>query len=322
MKVAQFAKPGPPEVFEYADAADPKPGNGQALVNVQAVGVNYTDVYSRSGLYPSAKLPAIPGTETSGTVAEIGPGVTEVKVGDRVVFTGVPATYAERVVAPARRLVKIPAGLDFEKAVVGLLQGITAQYLSHSTYPVKQGETVLIHAGAGGIGRLLIQMCKWRGATVITTVSTDEKAAVAKEAGADHAILYAKQDFEAEVLRITGGAGVPVVFDSVGKDTFDKSLGCLTRRGVMVLFGNSSGMVDLVSPTTLNRKSLYLTRPSSVDYTTTRQELTERADMVLNWVKDGKLKLHVSGRFPLKDAASAHRMLEGRQSIGKLLLVP
>ena len=322
MKAVQMAQTGGPEVLRYVDVPDPRPGPGQALVGVKAIGVNYTDVYTRSGLNPPASLPAIPGVEAAGEVLEVGEGVTEVAVGDLVAYTGVPASYAERVVAPAWRLVKLPPGADAEVGAAAMLQGMTAHYLCHSTYPVQAGDTVLIHAGAGGVGLLLIQMCKWLGARVIATVSTEAKAELARGAGADHVVLYTQQDFEAEVQRITEGAGVQVAYDSVGRTTFDKSMACLARRGYLVLFGQASGPVAPVSPAALNRKSLFLTRPTLVDYTATREELLQRAGDVLGWVQEGRLRLRVSQRFPLREAAEAHRLLEGRQTTGKLLLIP
>ena len=321
MKAIQVSQTGGPEVLQYVDVADPNPGPGQALVELQAIGVNYTDVYTRSGMNPPT-LPVIPGLEGAGVVAEVGEGVTEVAPGDLVAYASAPQSYAEKVVAPSRRLVKLPDGLDAEAGAAAMLQGMTAHYLCHSAYPLKPGDTALIHAGAGGTGLLLIQMSKSLGARVITTVSTEAKAQLAQEAGADHTILYTKQDFEEEVKRITDGAGVQVVYESVGQATFDKSLACLGRRGYIVAFGNPSGPVPPVNTALLNRGSLFLTRPSLMDYTATREELLQRADDILGWIKSGKLKLRIHDRFPLKDAAEAHRQLEGRLTTGKLLLIP
>ncbi len=321
MKAVQISKTGGPEVMKYVDVPDPRPGPGQALVEIKAVGVNYMDVYTRSGLYPLA-LPAIPGAEGSGVVAQVGTGVTEVAVGDLVAYTGVGQSYAEKVVAPAWRLVKLPRGLDAENGAAVMLQGMTAHYLCHSTYPLKPGETALVHAAAGGVGLLLTQMAKSLGAQVIATVSTEAKARLAREAGADHVIIYTQQDFQQEVKRITDGAGVQVVYDAVGVDTFDKSVACLARRGYMVLYGQASGPVPPVPVSILNAKSLFLTRPSLVDHTATREELLQRASAVLGWVKSGKLKVHLHGKFPLRDAAEAHRQLESRLTTGKLLLIP
>ena len=321
MKAIQVSQTGGPEVLQYVDVADPSPGPGQALVDLRAVGVNYTDVYTRSGQNPPT-LPVIPGLEGAGVVAEVGEGVTEVAPGDLVAYASAPRSYAEKVAAPSWRLVKLPDGLDAEAGAAAMLQGMTAHYLCHSAYPLKQGNTALIHAGAGGTGLLLIQMAKSLGARVITTVSTEAKAQLAQEAGADHTILYTKQDFEEEVKRITDGAGVQVVYESVGQATFDKSLACLGRRGYIVAFGNPSGRVPPVDTALLNRGSLFLTRPSLMDYTATREELLQRADDILGWIKSGRLKLRIHDRFPLKDAAEAHRQLEGRLTTGKLLLIP
>ncbi|MCZ6788661.1 MAG: quinone oxidoreductase [Chloroflexi bacterium] len=322
MKAIQVSQTGGPEVLQYVDVTDPSPGPGQALVELQAIGVNYTDVYTRSGMGP-ATLPVVPGQEGAGVVAEVGEGVTEVAPGDLVAYASAPRSYAEKVVAPSWRLVKLPDGLDAEAGAAAMLQGMTAHYLCHSAYPLKPGDTALIHAGAGGTGLLLIQMAKSLGARVITTVSTEAKAQLAQEAGADHTILYTQQDFEEEVKRITDGAGVQVVYESVGQATFDKSLACLGRRGYIVAFGNPSGRVPPLDTAILGRLgSLFLTRPSLMDYTATRDELLQRANDILGWIKSGKLKLRIHDRFPLKDAAEAHRQLEGRLTTGKLLLIP
>ncbi|MBI4339072.1 MAG: quinone oxidoreductase [Chloroflexi bacterium] len=321
MKAIQITQTGGPEVLRYVDLPDPQPGPGQVVVDLQAIGVNFMDIYNRSGLY-RVNLPLVPGGEGAGVVSQVGPGVTDVKVGDLVAYSSVNASYAEKVAAPADRLVKVPPGVDPRVASAAMLQGMTAHYLANDTYPLKRGETCLIHAGAGGVGLLLIQMAKMRGATVITTVSTQDKARLAREAGADHTILYTQQDFAAEVRRITGGAGLPVVYDSVGATTFEKSLECLAPRGYMVLFGQSSGPVQPVSPFTLQAKSLFLTRPGLGHYTATRAELLRRAGDVFDWIAQGKLKLTIQATFPLRDAAEAHRQMEDRATVGKLLLTP
>ena len=322
MKAVQISQTGGPEVMKYTDVPDPTPGSGQALIDIQAVGVNYTDVQTRSGRNPPAALPVIPGVEGAGVVSAVGEGVSEVSVGDLVAYSGVGASYAEKVVAPADRLVKMPEGLSAEQGAAAMLQGMTAHYLVHTTYPLNSGDTALVHAAAGGVGLILTQMAKALGAQVIGTVSTEAKAQLAREAGADHVINYVEQDFEAEVNRITGNAGVQVVYDSVGASTFDKGIACLVQRGYMVLYGQASGPVPPVPVAVLNSKSLFLTRPGLADYTITREELLQRAGDVLGWVRSGKLKLHMHGNFSLSDAAEAHRQLEGRQTTGKLLLIP
>jgi NADPH2:quinone reductase len=263
------------------------------------------------------------GLEAGGTVTAVGPNVAEVKVGDRVAYTGVPGAYAQYAAVPAQRLVVLPSGVSTKQGAAAMLQGMTAHYLATSTYPLKKGDTCLVHAAAGGVGLLLCQIAKMRGARVVGTVSTDAKAKLARQAGADDVILYTSQDFEAEIKRLTGGKGLQVVYDSVGKTTFDKSLGCLAPRGLLALFGQSSGPVGPFDPAVLGAKgSLFLTRPSLVAYTATRDELLLRANDVLNWIRDGKLTLHVEAEFPLKDAAEAHRALEARKTTGKVLLLP
>ena len=322
MKAIRIKTLGGPEVLTLEDIPDPKPGPGEAVVKLEAAGLNYIDVYYRTGLY-KAQLPITLGVEGGGVVTEVGPNVTEVKVGDRVAYSGVLGSYAQFAAVPAARLVKLPEGLDGKAGAAAMLQGMTAHYLSHATYPLKPGDWCLVHAAAGGVGLLLCQMAKMRGARVIGTVSTEAKAKLARAAGADEVILYTTQDFEAEVKRITGGAGVPVVYDSVGKTTFDKSLNCLAPRGVMALYGQSSGPVPSLDPAILNQKgSLFLTRPSLVHHTATRQELLQRSGDVLGWIKAGKLKLRIDLTLPLAHAADAHRQLEGRQTTGKVLLIP
>jgi NADPH2:quinone reductase len=309
-------------VLRYEDAPQPTPKAGEALIKVEAAGLNYIDVYFRTGLY-KADLPIIPGMEAGGTVSAVGSGVTEVKAGDRVAYTGVPGAYAEYAMVPAARLVGLPSGVTPKQGAAAMLQGMTAHYLASSTYPLKPGDTCLVHAAAGGVGLLLCQIAKMRGARVIGTVSTEDKAKLAREAGADEIILYTQQDFEAEVKRITGGKGLQVVYDAVGKTTFDKGFNCLVPRGMMVLYGQSSGPIGPFDPQVLNAKgSLFLTRPSLGHYTGTREELLQRAGDILGWIRDGKLRLRVDFEFPLKDAGEAHRALEGRKTTGKVLLIP
>lgn len=322
MKAIRVHSPGGPDVMKLEEQPDPTPGAGQAVVRIEAAGVNYIDVYFRTGLY-KAPMPLTVGLEGAGTVAAVGSGVTAVKVGDRVAYTGVPGSYAQMNVVPADRLVKLPPGLSAKDGAAAMLQGMTAHYLAVSTYPLKKGDTCLVHAAAGGVGLLLCQIAKMRGATVIGTVSTEEKAALAKEAGAEHTILYSQQDFESEVKRIMGGAGLHVVYDGVGVTTFEKGLNCLRPRGMMVLFGQSSGPVPPLDLGILNVKgSLFVTRPSLNAYIATREDLVQRADEVLGWIRDGKLKLRVEHQFPLAQAGEAHRALEGRKTTGKILLMP
>ncbi|GIX48268.1 MAG: alcohol dehydrogenase [Candidatus Tectimicrobiota bacterium] len=322
MKAVRIHRFGGPEVMQYEDVPTPTPGPGQVLVKLAAAGVNYIDVYQRTGLYPNP-LPYTLGLEGAGTVVAVGPEVTLFKEGDRVAYTGIPGSYAEYVVAPEARLVRLPDELDFKVGAGAMLQGMTAHYLAYSTYPLKPGDTCLIHAAAGGVGLLLVQMAKQCGARVIGTVSTEEKAALAREAGADEVILYTQQDFEAEVKRLTNGKGVNVVYDSVGKTTFEKSLNCLAPLGYMVLYGQSSGPVPPFDPAILNAKgSLFLTRPSLFHYIADRASLEKRAGDVLGWIASGKLKLRMEHTFPLAEAAEAHRQLEGRRTTGKVLLLP
>jgi NADPH2:quinone reductase len=322
MKAVRIHAPGGPEAMRYEDVPEPKPKEGEAIVKVEAAGVNYIDVYYRSGQY-KAETPLTLGLEAGGTVTAVGPKVTEAKVGDKVAFTGVPGAYAESVAVPAARLVVLPAGVSTRQGAAAMLQGMTAQYLACSTYPLKAGDTCLVHAAAGGVGLLLCQISKMRGARVIGTVSTEEKAKIAREAGADELILYTKQDFEVEVKRLTGGKGVQVDYDSVGQTTFEKGFNCLAPRGMMILYGQSSGPVAPFDPQILSAKgSLFLTRPSLFAYIATREELLQRAGEVLGWIRDGRLKLRMEFEFPLKDAAQAHRQLEARKTTGKVLLIP
>jgi len=322
MKAIQVKELGGPEKMELADVPNPSPGPKQALVKIAASGVNFIDVYFRIGLY-KADLPFTPGSEAAGTVESVGPGVTEVAPGDRVAYAMTRGSYAEYAVVPAAQLVKIPGGLDFQQAAAAMLQGMTAHYLTHSTFPLKKGDTCLVHAAAGGVGLLLVQMGRRIGARVLGTVSTESKAQLAKQAGANEVILYTQQDFEAEVKRLTKGRGVDVVYDSVGATTFMKSLNSLRPRGLMALFGQSSGPVPPFDPNILNGKgSLFLTRPSLAHHCLTREELLWRAGDVLGWVASGELKLRVDHTYALASAPQAHRDLEGRKTSGKLLLLP
>ncbi|HEV3201411.1 MAG TPA: quinone oxidoreductase, partial [Bryobacteraceae bacterium] len=295
-------------------------GPQQALVRTGASGVNFIDVYFRIGLY-KADLPMTLGSEAAGTVEAVGAEVTEVAPGDRVAYAMTRGSYAEYAVVPAAQLVKIPEHVDFKTAAAAMLQGMTAHYLTHSTFPLKSGDTCLVHAAAGGAGGLTVQMAKMLGARVFGTVSTEEKAAIARENGVDEAILYTKLDFEVEVKRLTGGRGVDVVYDSVGKTTFEKSLSSVRPRGMLALFGQSSGAVPPFDPAILNSKgSLFLTRPSLAHHAVTREELLWRAGDVLHWLDSGKLKLRIDRVYPLAEAAAAHRDLESRKTAGKLLL--
>jgi NADPH:quinone reductase len=313
---------GGPEVLEYEELPVPSPGPGEALVRITASGVNYTDIYYREGRYPTP-LPFTPGSEAAGVVEKVPPGLTEVAVGERVAYAMQLGSYAEHAVVPTSKLVTLPPGIDDRSAAAAMLQGMTAHYLTESTYPVRSGDTVLIHAAAGGVGLLLCQMAKRRGARVIGTVSTEEKAALARQAGADEVILYTEADFEAETRRLTGGRGVEVVYDGVGRTTFDKSLGSLKPRGMLVLYGAASGPVPPVDLQILNAKgSLYATRPSLGNYTADRAELLARAGDLLRWVAEGDLRLTIGRTYPLREAARAHRDLEGRATTGKLLLLP
>lgn len=314
MKAVYVEQPGGIENLKYSDIPKPSPGPGQALVKVAASGVNFIDIYFRKGVYP-APPPIVLGSEGAGTVEAVGPDVKNVAPGDRVAYAMPRGSYAEYQVVPAWQLVKIPASVDFETAAAAMLQGMTAHYLTHSTYPLKPGDLCLIHAAAGGTGGLIVQMAKMLGARVIATVGTEEKARQAKELGADEVIIYTKEDFTARAK------GVHVVYDSVGQATFMQSLDCLRLRGMMVSFGNASGPVKEFSPLILSQKgSLFLTRPTLANYTATPEELDWRARDVLNWIGQGKLKLHIHKIYPLADAAAAQRDLESRATTGKLLL--
>jgi NADPH2:quinone reductase len=323
MKAIRIHQTGGPEVLTYEEAPDPRPDEGQAVVRVEAAGLNFVDVYFRTGLYKGPALPFVPGQEAAGTVAAVGPGVTEVVVGDRVAWTGVHGTCAELAAAPASRLVKLPEGVTARQGAAAMLQGITAHYLATSTYPLKPGDVCIVHAAAGGVGQLLCQIAKLRGARVFGTVSTEEKAQIARAAGADEVILYSQQDFSVEAKRLNGGKGVQVIYDGVGQATFLKGLDALAARGLMALFGQASGSVPPFDPGLLNPKgSLYLTRPSMAHYIADRDELMWRAGEVLGWIAEGKLRLSIDLELPLAEAAEAHRALEGRRTTGKVLLIP
>ncbi len=322
MKAILVHRPGGPEVLEHVDVPTPVPGPGQVLVKIAAAGVNFIDIYYRTGLY-KADFPLAIGQEGAGTVESVGADVREFAPGDRVAWATGRGSYAEYTLLAAATLVKLPDGIDFDTGAALMLQGMTAHYLTNSTYPLKDGETCLVHAAAGGVGLLLTQMAKMRGARVFGTVSTQPKAELALDVGADAVIFYTRQDFEPEVKRLTNGHGVDVVYDSVGAATFMKSLVCLRPRGMMVSYGQSSGPIPSVDPLVLNQMgSLFLTRPSLGHYIATRLELLWRADDVLGWASTGKLKVRIDKKYPLAEAADAHRDLEGRKSSGKLLVVP
>ncbi|HEX2728233.1 MAG TPA: quinone oxidoreductase [Rubrobacteraceae bacterium] len=323
MKAVRINEFGGPEVLSYEDVEIPEPGPGQARVRLAASGVNFIDVYQRTGVYPG-DLPRTLGLEGAGEVDAVGEGVEDLSVGDYAAFAMAPGSYAEYVTVPADKLVPFNVTLvEARVAAAVMLQGMTAHYLTHSTFPLEEGQTALVHAAAGGVGLLLCQMAKMKGARVIGTVSTEEKAALAREAGADEVILYTEQDFVQETRRITGGEGVHVVYDSVGKTTFDGSLDCLRMRGYMVLFGGSSGQVPPFDLQILNQKGgLFVTRPSLAQYTATREELMWRAESLFSWIGQGNLNVRIGGTYSLADTAQAHRDLEGRKTTGKLILVP
>jgi NADPH:quinone reductase len=322
MKAIQIRETGGPEVLELVDLPIPVPGPGQVLIRIEAIGMNFIEIYFRKGQY-KATLPVVPGSEAAGTVEECGSGVTGFKAGDAVASTAVLGSYAEYALVPAAQLVKVPDGLTPEQAAATLLQGMTAHYLAYSTWPLKAGETCLVHAGAGGVGLLLTQMAARIGARVITTVSTEEKAELSREAGASDVILYTQQDFVTEVKRLTHGKGVDVVYDSVGKTSFEGSLNCLRPRGLLALFGGSSGAVPPFDLIQLSSKgSLYVTRPTLWHYISTREELERRAGDVLNWVKSGELKLRMEHVYALEQAGKAQDDMENRKTTGKILLEP
>ncbi len=322
MRAIRVHAPGSPEALRYEEVEQPVAGPGQVLVKIEAAGVNFVDIYQRTGLY-TVPLPFTLGQEAAGTVAAVGPGVAELRVGDRVAYPHVLGAYAEYAVVSADRVVALPDGVSVKQGAAAMLQGLTAHYLATSTYPLKPGDACLVHAAAGGVGLLLCQIAKLRGARVLGTVSTREKAALARGAGADEVILYTEQDFETEVKRLTSGAGLQVIYDSVGKTTFEKGLSCLVPRGMMVLYGQSSGPVGPFDPQVLSQMgSLFLTRPSLTHYIATRAELLARAGDVLGWIKGGTLTLRIERELPLAQAAEAHRLLEGRKTTGKVLLIP
>ena len=321
-KAVRFHKQGGPEVLQYEDIPVGDPGPGQARVRHAAIGVNFVDTYQRSGLYPM-QLPQVAGNEGAGVVEAVGPNVTDLKKGDRVAYTGLPGSYCEARVVPADRLVKIPEGITDEQAASMMLKGLTVHYLIHSTYPVKRGDTVLWHAAAGGVGLIACQWLKTLGVTVIGTVGSEEKAQLARAHGADQVINYGKENFAERVGAITGGKKLPVVYDAVGKTTWDGSLDCLRPRGLMVSFGNASGPVPPVNLGILSTKgSLYVTRPTLATHIASRADLLERASSLFGVVKSGKVKIETTGRYKLAEAQQAHRDLEGRKTTGSIILVP
>ena len=322
MKAIRISQYGGADVLRFEDIDAPEPGDRQVRIAIEAAGVNFIDTYHRTGLYP-LDLPLTLGLEGAGTVNAVGAGVSNLTAGDRVAWKSVAGSYAEQVVANEDDVVKIPSKVATKTAAAVMLQGLTAHYLVNSTYPIREGDTCLIHAAAGGVGLSLVQMAKMRGARVIGTTSTEEKAALARGAGADDIILYTEQNFEAEVQRLTDGQGVEVVYDSVAKATWEKSINCLKPRGYMVFFGNASGPVPPIDPLLLSQKgSIYLTRPTLNDYTQTREEYLQRTDEVMGWLQDGVLSVRIGEEHPLENAAEAHTRLEGRQTTGKVLLIP
>jgi NADPH2:quinone reductase len=322
MKAIRIHKYGGPEVLTYEDVQIPEPKTGEARIKIEAIGLNFIDIYQRTGLYP-LPTPFTLGMEGAGVVDVVGDGVTDVKAGDRVAYAMILGSYAEYAIVPAAKLAPLPANIDAKSAAALMLQGMTAHYLTHSTYQLKKGDTALIHAAAGGVGLLLIQIAKMLGARVIGTVGTEAKAELAKQAGADHVILYTQTDFLAEVKKLTDGKGAHVVYDSVGATTFEKSLDCLRPRGYLALFGQSSGPVAPLDPGKLAAKgSLFLTRPTLAHYMLDRAELLARANDLFDWTAAGKLQLRIESTLPMKDAAEAHRMLVGRKTSGKVVLVP
>ena len=322
MKAIRIHQSGGPEVLTLEEVPQPEAGPGQVLVKIEAAGLNFVDTYHRTGLYP-LELPLTLGLEGAGRVEAVGDGVSELQPGDMVAWSSVQGSYADYVAAPADSVVKLPDGVEAKTAAAAMLQGMTAHYLAYSTYPIQAGDTCLIHAAAGGVGLLLVQMAKQLGATVYGTVSTEEKAALAKGAGADEVIRYTEQDFEAEVKRLTDGRGVDVVYDSVAKATWEKSINSLRPRGYMVFFGNASGPVPPIDPLLLSQKgSLYITRPILGHYIATREEFLSRANDLFSWIQAGQLKVRIGEEHPLAEAAEAHRRLEGRMTTGKVLIIP
>jgi NADPH2:quinone reductase len=322
MQAIRISAHGGPEALRLEDAPTPEPGPGQIRLKIAAVGVNFIEIYQRKGQY-KLPLPFTPGAEAAGVVDAVGPDVADVRIGERVASVDVAGSYARYALARAERVVRIPEGIGTDVAAAALLQGMTAHYLALSTFPLQPGQTALIQAAAGGVGRLLVQIAKQRGARVIGTAGSEAKAQLAREAGADEVIIYTQADFETETKRLTGGAGVDVVYDSVGKTTFDKSLSVLRRRGYLVLFGQSSGPVPPFDPQILNAKgSLFLTRPTLRDYMATREELLWRASDLFEWIASGKLQVRIDQTFPLGEAAAAQQYLEDRKTQGKVLLIP
>ena len=322
MKAIRVNQQGGPEVLSYEELPTPSLASGESLVKIEAIGVNFIDTYQRSGLY-KVPLPATLGLEAAGTIAATGPETSRFKVGDRVAYTNVPGAYADYAAVSEEKIVALPDTVTFAQGAAIMLQGCTAHFLSHSTYPVQPGDTCLVHAAAGGVGLLLTQMIKMRGGQVIATVSTPAKAALAKAAGADHVILYTETDFEEEVRTLTVGKGVNVVYDSVGKTTFEKSINCLTKLGTMVLYGNASGPVTEFNPATLGPKgSLFLTRPTIFDYLADRETLQWRSNDLFSWIAAGKLSLRLEHSYPLANASEAHKDLEARKTTGKVILIP
>ncbi len=322
MKAIRVNQYGGPEVLSYEELPTPQLAAGENLVKIEAIGINFIDTYQRSGLY-QISLPSTLGLEAAGTIAAVGPETSRFKVGDRVAYTNVPGAYAEFAAVPEDKIVALSDGVSFAEGAAAMLQGCTAHFLSHSTYPVKPDDTCLVHAAAGGVGLLLTQMIKMRGGNVIATVSTAAKAELAKAAGADHVVLYSEVDFEEEVRALTNGKGVAVAYDSVGKTTFEKSINCLAKMGTMVLYGNASGPVTEFNPATLGPKgSLFLTRPTLFDYLADRKTLEWRSDELFNWIASGKLSLRLEHSYKLADASTAHSDLEARKTTGKVILVP
>jgi len=322
LKAIRIKEHGGPEILTHEEIDTPQPQSGSVLIQVEAAGLNYIDTYHRTGLYP-LNLPLTLGLEGAGTISEVGSDVTDFAEGDRVAWAGCPGSYAEYVAAPAEKIVKVPDGVSLDVAAASMLQGMTVHYLTHGTYALEPGDTALVHAAAGGVGLIMVQVAKMLGARVIGTCGTPEKEELARGAGADEVILYTEQDFEAETRRLTGGQGVDVAYDSVGKSTWEKSINCLKPRGYLVLFGNASGAVPPIDPLMLSQKgSLFLTRPTLASYTLTREELLGRANDILGWVNSGKLDIRIDRTVPLAEAAEAHRALESRATKGKVLISP
>jgi NADPH2:quinone reductase len=322
VKAVRVHAPGGPEALRYEDVPQPTPKAGEVVVGLEAIGVNFIDVYFRKGLY-KAPMPFLLGLEGAGTVRALGEGVAGVKIGDRVAYSSIPGSYAELVAVPAGRLVSLPDGISPKQGAAAMIQGMTAHFLACAAWQLQWGQRCLVHAAAGGVGLLLCQIAKLRGAHVIGTVSTEEKAELARRAGADDIVFYEREDLVAAVKRLTAGKGVDVVYDGVGRATFEKSLDCVRARGMIVLYGQSSGPVPPFELQVLNQKgSLFVTRPNLAHYVSTREELLERAGDVFGWIRDGKLEVRIGAEFPLREAAEAHRALEGRNTTGKVLLIP